>query len=158
MEFTRPSSDAMSGTWLQGQIETTYDELTAVFGARETTYDGDGKVRAEWILQFADGTVARIYDWKSRTPLGQVTDWHVGGHSARAVELVKETLVQERRPRRSAPVTVTFTATQVRALSTFLAGQLNDPDTLDSSGLSAAEKRAVHGAAGRVHAAASKEG
>jgi hypothetical protein len=42
----------------------------------------------EWIIRFSDGTVATIYDWKlSETPMG-VYDWHIGGFTQRAVELV----------------------------------------------------------------------
>ena len=73
-------------TCLQGYIETTYDELVKVFG-EPTVLEGD-KVTVEWILQFSDGTVATIYDWKrSETPMA-CYPWHIGGKSQRAVELV----------------------------------------------------------------------
>jgi hypothetical protein len=77
---------SINGTCLQGYIETTYDELVKVFG-NPTELEGD-KVTVEWILQFSDGTVASIYDWKlSETPMGTYR-WHIGGKSQRAVDLV----------------------------------------------------------------------
>ena len=82
-----------NGTCLQGYIETTYDELVKVFG-KPTELEGDGdKVTVEWILQFSDGTVATIYDWKlSETPMG-VYNWHIGGRSQRAVDLVTDCML-----------------------------------------------------------------
>jgi hypothetical protein len=78
-------------TFLQGYIETTYDELVKVFG-EPTVLEGD-KVTVEWILQFSDGTVATIYDWKlSETPMG-VYNWHIGGRSQRAVHLVADCML-----------------------------------------------------------------
>ena len=57
-----------------------------VFG-QPTELEGD-KVTREWILQFSDGTVATIYDWKQlETPM-EYYPWHIGGMSQRAVELV----------------------------------------------------------------------
>ena len=57
-----------------------------VFG-KPTELEGD-KVTREWILQFSDGTVATIYDWKQlETPM-EYYPWHIGGMSQRAVELV----------------------------------------------------------------------
>ena len=82
----------INGTCSQGCIETTYDELVKVFG-EPTEFEG-GKVTVRWILQFSDGTVATIYDWKLlETPMG-VYNWHIGGMSQRAVELVTQTFDQ----------------------------------------------------------------
>jgi len=79
---------SINGTCLQGYIETTYDELVNVFG-KPTKLRGD-KITVEWILQFSDGTVASIYDWKeSETPMGTYR-WHIGGKSQRAVDLVHQ--------------------------------------------------------------------
>lgn len=84
--FENNSKVSINGTCLQGYIETTYDELVKVFG-EPTRLEGD-KVTVEWILQFSDGTVATIYDWKlSETPM-EYYPWHIGGMSRRAVDLV----------------------------------------------------------------------
>ena len=88
IQFKNAPMDAINGTCLQGYIETTYDELVKVFG-KPTEFEGD-KVTVEWTIQFSDGTVASIYDWKlSETPMG-VYRWHIGGRSQRAVDLVTQ--------------------------------------------------------------------
>lgn len=85
----------INGTCLQGEVEATYAELCDLFGSH---HDGDGyKVDAEWYVQFSDGTVATIYNWKNGKnyegenglPLEQIDSWHIGGDSAKA-----ETMVQ----------------------------------------------------------------
>jgi hypothetical protein len=74
-------------TSLQGYIQTSYADLVGCFG--EPTCDGDGyKVDAEWIVTFADGVVATIYNYKTgRNYCGEegqdvedITQWHIGGH------------------------------------------------------------------------------
>jgi hypothetical protein len=86
--FENSPKVSINGTCLQGYIETTYDELVNVFG-KPTKLEGD-KVTVEWTLQFLDGTVASIYDWKlSETPMG-VYNWHIGGKSQHAVNLVHQ--------------------------------------------------------------------
>lgn len=85
----------LTGTSLQGQMSITYDSLMAVFGDH---LDGHYKSDAEWILEFEDGTVASIYNWKNGKnylgeeglPLREINDWHIGGKSARAAMLVAE--------------------------------------------------------------------
>ena len=78
----------VNGTSLQGYIDTSYDVLRGCFGL--PTCDGDGyKVDAEWIITFADGVVATIYNWKNGhnycgwdgLDTEDITNWHIGGHS-----------------------------------------------------------------------------
>jgi hypothetical protein len=86
-------------TCLQGYIVASYDRLVELFG--EPT-EGDGyKVDAEWLVEFEDGTVATIYNWKNGInycgfdegyPVEVITDWHVGGHAFQAVRLVDDAL------------------------------------------------------------------
>lgn len=82
-------------THLQGYVFTTYAQLEAILGKPTDGPDVnlDDKVTCQWILEFEDGTVATIYDWKtySGTPR-RGYEWHVGGKSARAVRLVEEML------------------------------------------------------------------
>jgi hypothetical protein len=87
-----------NGTHLQGSITATYAELKALFGK---PHDGDGyKVDAEWEIEFADGTVATIYNWKdgknyngsSGLPKTKITDWHIGGNDKKAIQKLKELL------------------------------------------------------------------
>lgn len=73
------------GTHLQGYIYCGYDRLVEVFG--EPT-GGDGyKVDAEWDIEFEDGKVATIYNYKDGVNyLGEdgeevetIREWHIGG-------------------------------------------------------------------------------
>lgn len=81
--------DAVNGTHLQGYIKTDYATLVATFG--ESMGSGD-KCTQEWILVGEDGTVATVYDWKEyETPRG-LYQWHIGGTSQQAVQLVQDAL------------------------------------------------------------------
>ena len=86
---------AVNGTHLQGYVFATYDEIKAILGEPNDGPDADidGKVTCEWIIEFEDGTVATIYDWKtySGTPRAGY-EWHVGGKSTRVVRIVEEML------------------------------------------------------------------
>ena len=91
--------DAVNGTSLQGYVDVTYATLKKVFGKEHS--DGDGyKVDAEWDLQFSDGVVATIYNYKdgknycgrSGLAKSKITEWHVGGTSKRAVANVEAML------------------------------------------------------------------
>jgi hypothetical protein len=99
MEFMTDVRDGISidsnGTSLRGEIRTTRAHLTEVFGEPHVWPEGD-KVTLEWIIQFSDGTIATIYDWKRYelgTPdLHEVEDYHIGGNDFTASLLVKEAM------------------------------------------------------------------
>lgn len=97
MQFKKAPQSLINGTCLQGYIHTSYRDLVECFG--EPHCDGDGyKVDAEWMLRFEDGTVATIYNWKDGKnycgfeglDVEDITDWHVGGNSPKAVTRVEE--------------------------------------------------------------------
>ena len=82
-------------TSLQGYVDATREQLVAVFGEPDPIQCSDGKVTTEWIIEFADKTIATIYDWK-RYDLGapksdELYEWHIGGHQRRALENVQAT-------------------------------------------------------------------
>jgi hypothetical protein len=80
-----------NGTSLQGYVKTTYSDLVAIFGEPER---GGDKTTVEWCIDFEDGTVATIYDWKEYdTPMGEY-NWHVGGRSYMASVLVSEVVAE----------------------------------------------------------------
>lgn len=87
-----------TGTHLQDCINITYAEIKKVFG-KPCAADGY-KVDAEWDIEFEDGTIATVYNYKDGrnyngrkgTATTKITDWHIGGTSKRAVELVKAAL------------------------------------------------------------------
>ena len=101
---TRESDRAANGTCLQGYLQMSYEELKDIFGSPG---EGDGyKTRAYWTLLFTgkkvDGSpvklVATIYDWKlsdeyngegNGTPLEDVTQWNVGGHTYNAYDITR---------------------------------------------------------------------
>jgi len=85
------------GTHGCGRIHVSYDLLCTLFGqpwAGRVDYKSD----AEWQVEFEDGTVACIYNWKNgmnflghrgtATPL--ITEWNVGAFDSRGVELIDE--------------------------------------------------------------------
>jgi len=77
-----------NGTHLVGSIEIPYSELIKKLGQPMM---GDGeKVQAEWVIQFDDGTIATIYDWKETISVHRVTDWHIGGFNSDAAEHVQD--------------------------------------------------------------------
>ena len=84
---------SVGGTSLQGYVKTTYDEIVKVFGEPRYTSSGDDKVTAEWNLEFDvddECVIATIYDWKlGKTPFGEY-DWHIGGYSTQAADVVAE--------------------------------------------------------------------
>lgn len=83
---------------LQGYITADYERLVELFG--EPTVGDEYKVDAVWIVEFEDGTVATMYNWKNgRNYLGHegdpvevITRWNVGGFNKRAVRLVEDVL------------------------------------------------------------------
>jgi hypothetical protein len=87
MKFTNNADGNM--TSYKGEVRITYAELTEIFGAPDHGPNDLGdKVTCNWELQFEDGTIATIYDWKMNdTPMGEYM-WHIGGHSMTAVDRV----------------------------------------------------------------------
>ena len=89
-----------SGTCLQGYIGTTYDTLVKKLGESATKWTDNYKTDAEWFVEFKDGTIATIYNWKNgKNYLGvsgkakeDIQEWNVGGYSHRAVELLDNAL------------------------------------------------------------------
>ena len=83
---------------LQGYITASYDRLVELFG--EPTEADGYKVDAEWVVEFPDGTIAKIYNWKNGRnycghegdPVELITDWNVGGYNKQAVRLVEDVL------------------------------------------------------------------
>jgi len=92
MKFTNGANINMTG--LKGEFPITFAELCEIFGPPDIgPNDRDmDKVTCEWKLQFEDGTVASIYDYKvGYTPMGEY-EWHIGGHDAQAYTHVVDTI------------------------------------------------------------------
>lgn len=83
---------------LQGYVRAGYARLVELLG-EPIDGDAEDKVTTEWVLVFngpaGERVVASLYDWKEYSlRCREVTsyDWHVGGTSKRAVELVTRLL------------------------------------------------------------------
>ena len=83
------------GTYLQGHISTTYENIVSVLGKQH--HNGDEyKTDAEWNIKFEDGTIATLYNWKNGKnycgdeglDIEDITEWNIGGHSPRARDLL----------------------------------------------------------------------
>jgi len=91
----------VGGTFLQGYIKASYEQLVKTFGEPHDP-DGDNyKTDVEWAFEFADGTIATLYNWKNgKNYLGEaeglelndIYEWHVGGFSDKAVAKLLEKL------------------------------------------------------------------
>jgi hypothetical protein len=87
------------GTCLQEEIYVHYFQLKKVFG--KPSIGDQYKTDAEWDIEFEDGTVATIYNYKDGinylgkrhgTPKSRITNWHIGGHTKKACEKVRAAL------------------------------------------------------------------
>ena len=89
MKFTTEAD--VNGTSLQGYMPAYLHQLIEVFGEPE---GGGDKTTVEWCLEFEDGTIATIYDWKEyETPMG-LHQWHIGGKNKDAVYAVMDAFKQ----------------------------------------------------------------
>jgi len=88
---------SVTGTSLQGYLDANYADLVEVFGIPNPENCDNYKTDAEWNIQFLDGTVATIYNYKDGKnycgaeglEVDDIKNWHIGGYSDSAVEMVK---------------------------------------------------------------------
>ena len=91
MKFVASNDVSIGDTSLVGYVYAKYANLVKVFGEPQCgPNDADDKVTCEWTIEFDDGTVATIYDWKLYNTPMYAYDWHVGGVDKRAEKLVNE--------------------------------------------------------------------
>jgi len=89
MSFTISNNrNLANGTSYCGLISATYDLLCSKLGKPSDVNSGDNKVRKEWIICFDCGTIAVVYDWKSREDVTELTTWHIGGKGINIVQKV----------------------------------------------------------------------
>ena len=86
----------VNGTSLRGFRTTTRRALEQMFGKPFEYNDdflSDGKVTTEWFIEFDDGVIATIYDWKryeeGPPALDETYTWHIGGRGYEAVYRVQ---------------------------------------------------------------------
>lgn len=93
------STSEADGTSLQGYIACSYSLLVELFG---TPTKGDGyKTQVEWVVKTDDGVLFTIYDWKETVDPLNITEWHIGGNSIKAIEAVHDIVNQKYEERSS---------------------------------------------------------
>ena len=78
-------------------MNTTYSKLFEKFGE---PFDDGYKTDAEWKIEFSDGKVAAIYNWKNGKnyngseglDIDDITVWHIGGFDNSVVERIQKIL------------------------------------------------------------------
>lgn len=81
-----------NGSGYNGAVHISYKELRDKLG-EPLGPSGDNKIKAQWSIQFEDGTKASIYDWKEYdTPLNKITEWHIGGKGSNDKIISKQVL------------------------------------------------------------------
>lgn len=93
--------DLTVGTSFRGTVTVSPDALAQTFG--EPTFreeDVYGSWTLEWVVQFADGTVATVYDAGAAVPGDVALEWRVGGRAGDdALGLVAQALGVAATPR-----------------------------------------------------------
>ena len=86
-------------THLQEELKVEYADLVNAFGEPIRRGAEAYKVDWEWYVE-KDGVVATIYNYKNGPGYGykevgpsDIKEWHIGGHSFEAVEMVKSILL-----------------------------------------------------------------
>ena len=92
------------GTCGKGSFTCDYDTLIKLLGEPLKGSD-DYKTQAEWDIEYKDGTVTTIYDWKQgKRYLGEeegievqeVIEWNVGGnHPINSIEHLKDFFISK---------------------------------------------------------------
>ena len=83
----------------KGQITCPFSLLITLFGQPEA--GDDSKMDAHWSIEFEDGVIATIYNWKNgRNWCGgpeveHITKWNIGGFNIAAVDHVKNILISQ---------------------------------------------------------------
>ena len=98
--LTQEESENSVGGSLVGYVSATREEIESVFGqATYTDLSLDEKVSIEWVVQFENGIIARIYDWKryeEGTPLmNELYEWHIGAREEAAVPFVAKAVQKD---------------------------------------------------------------
>lgn len=88
-----------AGTCLQDYVTVGYKTIVERYG-QPTTSDGY-KVDAEWVIEWEDGQVGTLYNWKNGknylgedgTPVERIIEWNIGGKSKIAGKRIRDDLL-----------------------------------------------------------------
>ena len=91
--MNNPNAD-ISGTSLMGKITASYDEMVDLFGL-PVEFDVH-KTHNEWRLEL-EGHVITVYDYHEDGKDKREYDWHIGGFSPIAVDIIEFHLAKQRK-------------------------------------------------------------
>lgn len=88
---------APTGTVGYGDLAASFAEIEAKLGSPGSSFD-NYKTDAEWVIEYSDGSIATIYNWKNgKNYLGDlglsvcdITDWRIGGTKEEVVRWVSD--------------------------------------------------------------------
>lgn len=94
---TNPDLMNINGSFYQGEVFAKYYQLVELFGEPHEYFD-DYKCDAEWYIEFDDGVIATIYNWKNgRNYCGfdaphveNINEWNIGGFSIEAAGRIQQ--------------------------------------------------------------------
>jgi len=94
---TDPELMNFDGSCYQGEMFAKYHRLVELFGQPHDFFD-DYKCDAEWYVEFDDGVIATIYNWKNgRNYCGfdaphveDIVEWNIGGFSIEAARRIQQ--------------------------------------------------------------------
>ncbi len=99
VDFTTHKGININRTSYQGRIWVSFHTICSVFG--HPLLPGDDKTDAEWHVEFSDGMVGTIYNYKNGknylghggTPTVEIEVWNVGGHSSEVFRRISDLLL-----------------------------------------------------------------
>ena len=94
---TKPHLMDINGSCYQGEVFAKYHRLVELFGEPHEYFD-DYKCDAEWYVEFDDGVVATIYNWKNgrnyngfdAPHVEDIVEWNIGGFSLEAARRIQQ--------------------------------------------------------------------
>lgn len=93
MKFEKVDWEQFTNTQFKGKVKARYDKLRELFGDPKVGTLCDYGTQAEWCLFLGDDEEpVHIYDWYSANSPPCNYEWHIGGCSYKALDLVKEAL------------------------------------------------------------------
>jgi len=98
-EFHKKQESKARGTFLQEQIEISYEKLSEILYEPIRFSQKGKKSDAEWVIDTPAGP-AIIYNYKNGLnykgkegkPVYKIKDWHIGTRTAEAAKIIKEYL------------------------------------------------------------------
>ena len=94
---TKPHLINSNDSCHQGEVSAKYHQLVELFGEPHEYFD-DYKSDAEWYVEFDDGVVATIYNWKNgrnyngfdAPHVENINEWNIGGFSLEAARRIQQ--------------------------------------------------------------------